>query len=551
MKPSYFREQKHYSLIDIQRKLCVPEEKCKQLLGILKKYGVVKTVDRNKPEYEDLSDLDVILSDVSDNSQVAYKFSFVGVILVENSVFCCYPKYIDNNDYPEQELKTVLDVIRKYDSQEQLIHLYNGSDENKVFNRMAVGLYLLHDYFDNGIYTNQQTIIEINGEGEILWDNTINETFAFIKKNTPYYVELQTVNTLSNELDYFKLLNECILTMCSNELKEAGLLSLFDLAEVELSGQKLEDFGDANYIKHRLEKEIQTQYVTKKQILLKTLYTFISEISSNETSNSFSLYGTNSFNLVWEKACSEIFESVRDTSFKELKKRKIIDDRPIKNPNYDLELDNPGKEYLSDSKQLKDLIEQITWIFNEHAVKAAETLEPDIISILDKGFYILDAKYYIINIDENGIHQQPGIQDIVKQFAYHRAFCNFINEYKFETVNNAFLVPQTSSNTIDDNFHIAGEAKLKLMQYYTLKPLSPIQIVELKPSFVYKHYLESKKCTEKLESLVSNAKKRNNEFFGDSNGHLQQVAEDPKSKLKNNEANDDITYYITHKKRGF
>lgn len=551
MKPSYFREQKHYSLIDIQRKLCVPEEKCKQLLGILKKYGVVKTVDRNKPEYEDLSDLDVILSDVSDNSQVAYKFSFVGVILVENSVFCCYPKYIDNNDYPEQELKTVLDVIRKYDSQEQLIHLYNGSDENKVFNRMAVGLYLLHDYFDNGIYTNQQTIIEINGEGEILWDNTINETFAFIKKNTPYYVELQTVNTLSNELDYFKLLHECILTMCSNELKEAGLLSLFDLAEVELSGQKLEDFGDANYIKHRLEKEIQTQYVTKKQILLKTLYTFISEISSNETSNSFSLYGTNSFNLVWEKACSEIFESVRDTSFKELKKRKIIDDRPIKNPNYDLELDNPGKEYLSDSKQLKDLIEQITWIFNEHAVKAAETLEPDIISILDKGFYILDAKYYIINIDENGIHQQPGIQDIVKQFAYHRAFCNFINEYKFETVNNAFLVPQTSSNTIDDNFHIAGEAKLKLMQYYTLKPLSPIQIVELKPSFVYKHYLESKKCTEKLESLVSNAKKRNNEFFGDSNGHLQQVAEDPKSKLKNNEANDDITYYITHKKRGF
>lgn len=551
MKPSYFREQKHYSLIDIQRKLCVPEEKCKQLLGILKKYGVVKTVDRNKPEYEDLSDLDVILSDVSDNSQVAYKFSFVGVILVENSVFCCYPKYIDNNDYPEQELKTVLDVIRKYDSQEQLIHLYNGSDENKVFNRMAVGLYLLHDYFDNGIYTNQQAIIEINGEGEILWDNTINETFAFIKKNTPYYVELQTVDTLSNELDYFKLLHECILTMCSNELKEAGLLSLFDLAEVELSGQKLEDFGDANYIKHRLEKEIQTQYVTKKQILLKTLYTFISEISSNETSNSFSLYGTNSFNLVWEKACSEIFESVRDTSFKELKKRKIIVDRPIKNPNYDLELDNPGKEYLSDSKQLKDLIEQITWIFNEHAVKAAETLEPDIISILDKGFYILDAKYYIINIDENGIHQQPGIQDIVKQFAYHRAFCNFINEYKFETVNNAFLVPQTSSNTIDDNFHIAGEAKLKLMQYYTLKPLSPIQIVELKPSFVYKHYLESKKCTEKLESLVSNAKKRNNEFFGDSNGHLQQVAEDPKSKLKNNEANDDITYYITHKKRGF
>ena len=204
MKLSYFREQKHYTLLEIQKKLSIKEEQCKHLLGVLKKYGVVKTVDRNKPEFEDLSDLDVVISDVTDNSQIEYKFVFVGVILAEDCVFCCYPKYIDNNDTPEKELKTVLEVIKKYDSQEQLVHLYNGSTESKVFNKLAVCLYILNDYFENGIYSNQKTIIETNGEGEIEWDRTINDTFAILKSNTPYYVELQTINTQSNQLDYFK-----------------------------------------------------------------------------------------------------------------------------------------------------------------------------------------------------------------------------------------------------------------------------------------------------------------------------------------------------------
>ena len=39
--------------------------------------------------------------------------------------------------------------------------------------------------------------------GEILWDKTINETFAIIQNNKPYYVELQTKNTIDNDYDYF------------------------------------------------------------------------------------------------------------------------------------------------------------------------------------------------------------------------------------------------------------------------------------------------------------------------------------------------------------
>ena len=55
---------------------------------------------------------------------------------------------------------------------------------------------------------NAEEIVESNGAGEILWDKTINETTAIIKNKKPYYVELQTINTRSNEFDYFKLLHE-------------------------------------------------------------------------------------------------------------------------------------------------------------------------------------------------------------------------------------------------------------------------------------------------------------------------------------------------------
>ena len=109
-------------------------------------------------------------------------------------------------------------------------------------------------------------------------------------------------NTVNNDLDYFRRLHECVLTTCSNELKNVGLLQLFDLSEVNLTQEEFSDFGDDNYILYRLQSEIQSQYVTRKQNLLKTIYTYIANDKTDKDDISYSLYGTNSFNLVWEKS---------------------------------------------------------------------------------------------------------------------------------------------------------------------------------------------------------------------------------------------------------
>ena len=389
MTKGFFRERKHYSLQEITDNLIhINMEETRRIVGILKKYGVVKAVKKNKPDFDDLSNEDIVLTDVIDSSSdIEYIFDYVGVVVIEGQVFKCYPKYIKSTEHLFENLKQVLKVIKKYNASEQLIYLFNGEDDSKIFNRLAVSIHLLETYYADGLYTNQKEIIETNGEGEILWDKTINETFAIIQNNKPYYVELQTKNTIDNDYDFFRRLHECVLTQCSRELSDAGLLELFELTEVELTQEELSDFGDASYILYRLQSEIQTQYITRKQNLLKTIYTYIANEKTDKNDVSYSLYGTNSFNLVWEKVCADNFGSVLD--------KKIVD-LPLSNQEW-------NKVDYKD-KTLRKVIKSPRWRkteFPDVEDPKVETLKPDLVCIYpvdeqkkDYCFGIYDAKYY-------------------------------------------------------------------------------------------------------------------------------------------------------------
>ena len=121
-----------------------------------------------------------------------YVFTFVGVIVVAGRVLKCYPKYLLHSEQPKKEIRQVLKVLEKYNTKEQIVHMFNDGSESNAFNLLAVLLFLLQDYFENGVYNNTEDIIESNGTGEILWDKTINETFALLSNNRPYYANLQT-----------------------------------------------------------------------------------------------------------------------------------------------------------------------------------------------------------------------------------------------------------------------------------------------------------------------------------------------------------------------
>lgn len=496
MAKGFFRELKHYKLYDIAKEYDIATEEAKRLVGILKKYGIVKAVKASKPEYEDLSNQDIVLTDViENNTEVEYIFDFVGVVMVENYVFKCYPKYITSTTEPVQQLKQVLKVIKKYNDKEQLIYLYNGEDDNKIFNRLAVSLHLLEDYFQYGIYTNQHEVIETNGEGEILWDKTINETFALIQNNRPYYVELQTQNTVDNEMDYIRRLHECVLSLCTKELKDTGILNLFDIAEVELTNSILDDFGDSDYIKYRLEREIQTQFITRKQTLLKTIYTYIANEKANQEDLNFCLYGTNSFNLVWEKVCASNFGSVLDTKICELPTELSDEYQPKQN------------------QKLIDIIDRPVWYRNNPRVadNKVDTLRPDLVCIYpcdeekEYCFGIYDAKYYCIEFKEHEkgykVVGQPGVGDITKQYLYQLAYDDFIMKQGYKYVQNMFFCPQEKAEPE------YGYVEMKMLHAIGDKSLENIAVVKLCATDMYELYLTNARINNIAEYIPNVARK--------------------------------------------
>ncbi|MCC8013667.1 MAG: LlaJI family restriction endonuclease, partial [Eubacterium sp.] len=373
-----------------------------------------------------------------------------------------------NNTVPTEEIKQIVEVLKKYNAKEETIYMLNGSDDSSSFNLLAVMLYLLNDYYENGIYNNSMQIIIDNGTDEILWDRTINDTFAIIQNNRPYYTALKTRKTIDNDFDFFKRLHECVLTNISKELEDASLLDIFGYETVELSDEDIDDFGDTDYILYRIEQELNIQFNTHKQLVLKTLYAYLSNGKTLSDVDTFSLFGTNSFNLVWQDVCEEVLDNKLHTRLQDL---------PIVlNEDYNAEKD----------KTLIEIIEKPQWVSYENTNKPHEvsTLEPDCISIDNGLFVISDAKYYNITLNVKEVKGQPGLESITKQYLYQLAYKDFISVHNLG-VKNCFLAPTASEEVLS-----VGYVK---MEMFSALGLENIEVRLLPVKTMYEMYLGERK----------------------------------------------------------
>lgn len=316
MISKYVKEQKRLTQEDLSDIFECSEDHVVFIIKKLKEFGVLKAVRAIQAQKDraELSEEEIEIADVEagDNAYL-YVCTFVGVITVGGCVLKCYPKYIQKTTELAAMLKQVLRVLEKFNSQEQIIWMYNESSEGKSFNLLAVLLYLLHDFYESGLYTNVHDVIETNGAGEILWDKTINDTFTLIRNQKPYYFDLLTKKRVTDEYDYFKRLHECVLSRATAELKQADLIELFDIMPVELSEETLDDFGDRDYILYRIENELSIQFNTRKQLLLKTIYAYVKNDSGLYDTNIMSMFGTNNFHRIWEKVCAEALDNQLNT----------------------------------------------------------------------------------------------------------------------------------------------------------------------------------------------------------------------------------------------
>lgn len=420
--------------------------------------------------------LDKLLKfDIVNFTNEGYQFVYVGVIIIENIIINVYPKYITSENNIKSDFKQIIRVIKKYNKSENDFEYQNDELEDISYNRISMMLFFIEDYFENGVYTNIQNILEINGNGEIDWNRTINDNIAIIKNNKPYYTELQTKYKINDLFDYFRLLHEYIITECSQYLEKSGLLELFDLTPAELSDKELEDFGDIDVILKRLLKELNVEFNTHKQKLLKAMYSYLASKNAHTNENYLTLNGTSAYHEIWEKICAYVF---KDKLHKKLKDLTL----PVKlNTKYP-----PNKELIK-------LIKKPKWFYKDIYPKEADgTFIPDIVTFHNNQFIILDAKYYNLKFSEDYLDGQPGLESITKQYLYELAFNDFIQDHNFDGVKNAFLFP-----TFDDEIKNKGHVKLDILSNLGLKD---IQIIMLPARKINQLYLDNKKLDiEKLE----------------------------------------------------
>ena len=481
----FIKEQKRYYKNELVKILKLRPDEIVGFIRKLKSFGVLKMV-KATPEERELSELldeNVELINEEENTdKYFYVFTYVGILTIGNRVLKCYPKYIKDME-PHEKMKQVLSVLRKYNSREQIVALFNGEEESTSFNLLAIMLYLLEEYAENGVYTNEMLTIEDNGSGEILWDNTINETYAVIRNSRPVYVDLKTISIDEDEQDFFRRLHCCIVTKCSQILEQAGLDKLFDLGLVDVSEAEIDDFGDEEYILYRIQRELDIQFNDRKKMLLKTMYTYISHRKAFETGLGISMFGTNSFNLVWERVCANVFENKLNVKLNELKQI----------PNHDY--------FDAENKTLIEVIEKPKWRYKEtnNVVEQSKTLTPDLISIYpykdNYCFAILDAKYYLIKLTKHSIEGNPGVGDVTKQYLYQFAYQDFIDRCGFKYLQNAFLMPID-----DEDGEFVGTAEFDMMREVG-NGLEHISVIKLPATRLYQAYLNGRPDLELFEIL--------------------------------------------------
>ena len=202
------------------------------------------------------------------------------------------------------------------------------------------------------------------------------------------------------------------------------------------------------------------------------MYAYIAYDGDLRELDCFSIFGTTSFNMVWEDVCSCVLNNQLETKLKDI-------DLPVR-------LNEKYNRY----DRLIDLIEKPFWYATNCC--APDTLIPDIVTIDNKSnwyqFLIFDAKYYVAALDDNKIPRgQPGIESVTKQYLYQLAFMDFINVHSIDSIANCFLLPTEQSEVQDK-----GDVELQILHNLGLQNI----LVRFVPAAMfYDYYLSGKKAS--------------------------------------------------------
>ena len=400
----------------------------------------------------------------SDSFGNIYKFNYVGIVVSEKSFCFVYPKYMSDTNVKKEfennysKFKLILKTIDKFNSFN--LSGEQSEDENKnYFNLLKITLNLLDYFNDYGWYYSEQTILENNGEGLILWEQTISQNIAYISQQKPIYLDLITTNEVINENHIIRQIHACVLTYCCHQFSD--LLDILDREKIILTTEDIDDLGSTEYLRHVIQNELRNQFISWKHNVLILFLNFLDQYENINEQKTLNFFGTSNFENVWENVCQIVLGNDLNKTLKELNLKHNT---------------TQSNEII-----LREIISKPKW--NHHQVK--QTLRPDIVLIKNKKIEIYDAKYYDIKLNENKLENNPGVPDLVKQHFYGFAFEELMENNQLKLSKNGFLFPWDPDESEQQRKHkIIGQVEWSIFHSRN------IEIKLMNANFLYEKYLK-------------------------------------------------------------
>ncbi len=260
-------------------------------------------------------------------------------------------------------------------------------------------IWLIKDFFDNGLITSFEKIIKGTGAGRINWSHTFKKP-PFLASNGFVYLDLATECKTKTE-DTLTLIHDYCLRIA---LREIGWF--FDIKNLPKKIDELTD-NQKLYYERCLLKEQDQAFSDHKKILLCHLLRILKHSIGKKDFNDKSEIGTYKFSYIWEQMIQKVYGN----------------------------------------KPLEQFFPNAIWHI-KGAVKDGPRLRPDtVMEYIDDGkkkLYILDAKYYRYGLYDND-NLLPGSSDVQKQITYGDHAKLRHEEYDGR-IKNAFILPFCSTS---------------------------------------------------------------------------------------------------------
>lgn len=391
-------------------------------------------------------------------NNVLYSNTFVGTIKLKKNLFYSLPKCFTLGNNPDENTvkqivhlveKSLLNYKKRVENSKAIVTQENFYLTNRFLqNRTEFDLLLTlkESYFKNGLFRKKiNKYQERKSFARINWQQTISKSHPIFSNDTPIYIS-PISKDFSFEESKITMLHLSILSYLAKKYyffeNNGNLSAALKSENIEYLSENELRRDAINWISV-LNSELRRTYKDElKEILLLLLGFFVE--GGYKVDKSFSFFGTSYYHNIWEDAL-----------------------RVATSDEYDNFISQIGQP--------------IYHLLNGSSGNAGQ--EPDILIERGKSFYILDAKYYILQ------RTKPGWKDIVKQLFYHKSF---VPIKSYDKIVNAFLVPlllEIKVSQIEKVDEYLGNVVIEL-NGTKQTDFSEIKIFGLNPVNVFQNYIK-------------------------------------------------------------